>query len=119
MSSCFTIADTHVTFNPNLPMYATNFASLVMSATTAVDKNLESCQWILGTSLGSSYQIIYRLGCMSLIVDKYANYSCTLEGGSKITTHVYFKPLQGNFTAQLKCTFSSSSILNVTVQGKF
>ena len=118
MFSCFTIADTNVAFNPNLPMYATNFASLVMSATTAVN-TFDACEWILRTSSGSSNQIIYKNGCKTRIADIYANYSCTLEGGNRITTHVYFKPLQGNFTTQLECQLAISSIMNVTVQGKF
>ena len=118
MFSCFTIADTNVTFNPNLPMYATNFASLVMSATTAVE-TVDTCEWIVRHSSGSSNPVIYLNSCKAPIVDIYANYSCTPEGGNRITTHVYFKPLQGNFTAQLKCGFASSSVLNVTVQGKF
>jgi len=108
-----------VTFNPNFPMYATNFASLVMSATTAVNGAFDNCQWILRNSSGSSNQVIYLNSCKAPTVDIYANYSCTPEGGNRITTHVYFKPLRGNFTAQLKCGFTSSSIMNVTVQGKF
>ena len=118
MFSCFTIADINVTFNPNLPMYATNFASLVMSATTAVE-TFDTCKWILRTSSGSSNQVIYLNHCKTPIDGIYANYSCTLEGGNRITTHVHFKPLQGNFTAQLECQLAISSIMNVTVQGKF
>ena len=89
-----------------------------MSATTAVAQ-LDTCRWILITSSGSSNQVIYQNSCKTPFVDIYANYSCTPEGGNTITTHVHLKPLQGNFTAQLKCVFTSSSIMNVTVQGKF
>jgi len=99
-------------------MYATNFASLVMSATTAVE-TFDTCKWILRTSSGSSNQVIYLNHCKTPIDGIYANYSCTLEGGNRITTHVHFKPLQGNFTAQLECQLAISSIMNVTVQGKF
>jgi len=70
-------------------MYATNFSSLVMSATTAVEV-ADTCQWILRTTSGSSNQIIYKNGCKTPFVGIYASYTCTPEGGNGITTHVYF-----------------------------
>jgi len=89
-----------------------------MSATTKVEMN-DYCQWNLTTSLASSRPIIYLSNCKDPIVDIYANYTCTTEGGNTITTHVYFKPLQSSFTAQLKCGSASSSIRAVNVQGEF